>query len=83
MSEKTKTATLEKRQTLFDDLIAVSKWETRFATPSTLAIRQMIFHNRNGFRKKVIVPIENRLYIRISAFEAWVLENKSKQIVAS
>lgn len=83
MTEKTKFAPPATRQTLFDDLIAVSKWETRFTSPSTLAIRQMIFHNRNGFREKVIVPIENRLYIRISAFEAWVLENKSKQIVAS
>ncbi len=79
MSENTKTATLEKRQTLFDDLIPVSKWETKFSVPSVLSIRQMIFSNKNGFRDKVIVPIANRLYIRISAFEAWILENNSKQ----
>ena len=79
MIDKTKNATTERRQTLFDDLIPVSKWETKFSVISTLSIRQLIFSNKNGFRDKVIVPIGNRLYIRISAFEAWILENKSKQ----
>lgn len=69
-------------KTLFDDLIPVSKWEERFAYPSTLSLRQLIFNTKNGFKEKVIVLIGKRMYVRISAFEKWIDEENSKQQTA-
>ena len=58
------------------DLIPVSKWNEHFTYPSVGAIRQLIFYNTNNFNNHVIRKLGNRLYIKVSAFNEWVENNK-------
>ena len=57
------------------DLVPLSRYNDFYPYPSVGALRQLLFHNTNGFADKVIRRIGKRLYVKISAFKAWVETN--------
>lgn len=59
------------------DLVPLSRYNDFYPYPSVGALRQLLFYNTNGFADKVIRRIGKRLYIKISAFKAWVEETNS------
>ena len=57
------------------DLVPLSRYNDFYPYPSVGALRQLLFYNTNGFADKVIRRIGKRLYVKISAFKAWVETN--------
>ena len=57
------------------DMVPLSRFNDFYPYPSVGALRQLLFYNTNGFADKVIRRIGKRLYVKISAFKAWVETN--------
>lgn len=64
---------------VMDDLIPLSKWNEKFSYPSSGAIRQYIYYADKYNFHNITKRIGNRIYISISAFNAWV-ENQNKAV---
>lgn len=56
------------------DLIPLSQWNKHFNYPSVSTLRHLLFDDNNGF-SKVTRRIANRIYIKVSDFNAWVEAN--------
>ena len=55
-------------------LIPLSKWNAYYDYPTVLALRQLVFYNKDKFVETVIRRIGNRMYIDTDAFFKWVEE---------
>ncbi len=52
--------------------IPLSKWNEYYDFPSVGSLRQLVFHNTNKFKEKVIRKFGNgRQYIDVDAFFKW------------
>lgn len=54
------------------DLVPLSRWNDYYPYPTIGALRQLVFHNEDDFRKRVTRTIGKRMYIKVSAFKEWV-----------
>lgn len=53
-------------------IIPLSKWNEYYDFPSVGSLRQLVFHNTNKFKEKVIRKFGNgRQYIDVDAFFKW------------
>ena len=56
------------------DLIPLSKFGEYSSAFTSGALRQMHFYNKNGFADKCVRRINNRMFIKLSAFKEWIEE---------
>ena len=61
------------------DLVPLSRFNEYYEYPTVGALRQLLFYNTDGFEDKVIRRIGKRIYIKISAFKAWIEETNNKE----
>lgn len=76
MTEKTITGDTSKLM----DLVPLSRFQDYYDFPSTGALRQLQFHNTHGFADKVIRKVGKRIYVKISALEAWIEETGNSRV---
>lgn len=59
---------------IMEDLIPLSKYGEYYDFPSVGALRQYIFHEKKYHFQNVYKKVGNRIYISISEFNKWVIE---------
>lgn len=66
---------LEAKENL--EIIPLSKWNNFYPYPTVGTLRQLLFHNKNGFEKVVCRVGGRRIYIKVKEFFEWAKKDNN------